>query len=809
VAALGTGLYTAAAAQAAKSAEERSAAAQAREEAAQHQAEEAQKKMTAAGRSAAEASTRAQAAQRAAREAEQVKLQAEQARSRAQAMAQQAVRQSALADVSRKQAEAASQAARRQSEASVQLVSNVFRTSVIPRLRRASSEAPAAGTELVTLVREEIEPVRTLNPSEYGALSAEILAEVSELMVAQLDTSNLTMAASIASQAAAIEQVSPASREFSRTLSALNQGRALSLHGKYDEAASAFQAALGTGSPGQSQDSATNRVRGAALLGLAEAHSKRGRTEQAAQAVNGCLAALPTLPQELGRLDVDGYDFKLLRAGCVTVGAGLEKDREAAFSKLNIAAADILDLRRVRPASPELERASFAVAAQFIKLVGEINEPPAGESASLQQLLEGLEDILGEEDPNATAGRLVRARQADPLADKTPLNLWLGAELLTDITMLAAKTEDSVSDSDMADLLRAGSRYEYLALVFQRRANPADEPLRAMISGSVDRYTGVLLMLQPKLSNQTMVFGNVDQQIKALQINNDLLGPRSQASAAARNALLKRAVEISEATQERMSQVRYTELDRYTAALTGAVGKLCEESGAVPAEGCERLAEVRREFADRAQALESTISDRVSRARLRQAVSVTWADAKGVALAGHDPLSCRTAVEGIVDSMAEDAPIVAVSARREGPSRLADVCQLRPGRYEWLAEWDGRVWLFESEANRKRFVADPWLWAPQFGGHDTIQLAAKPVLAQPGAGTDSPTIYGGYWGDRFYLFSQDPRSGGEMGSALRELSVNSAGANGAAARMMGVTAAAIRAAAANWVLAAQRRDPVR
>ena len=59
----------------------------------------------------------------------------------------------------------------------------------------------------------------------------------------------------------------------------------------------------------------------------------------------------------------------------------------------------------------------------------------------------------------------------------------------------------------------------------------------------------------------------------------------------------------------------------------------------------------------------------------------------GVAIEGHDPVAY------FVDG-----------APRQGQSELS-------------YEWNGATWLFASAENRKRFVAEPERYAPQYGGY--------------------------------------------------------------------------------------------
>lgn len=52
-----------------------------------------------------------------------------------------------------------------------------------------------------------------------------------------------------------------------------------------------------------------------------------------------------------------------------------------------------------------------------------------------------------------------------------------------------------------------------------------------------------------------------------------------------------------------------------------------------------------------------------------------------------------------------------------------------PGRPEVQAIHGGKVWYFQSEANRAAFLAGPALYIPAFGGHDPMGVAAGFAVA--------------------------------------------------------------------------------
>lgn len=45
------------------------------------------------------------------------------------------------------------------------------------------------------------------------------------------------------------------------------------------------------------------------------------------------------------------------------------------------------------------------------------------------------------------------------------------------------------------------------------------------------------------------------------------------------------------------------------------------------------------------------------------------------------------------------------------------------GNKAHAAEWKGATWLFSSEANRGRFLADPEAFAPRYGGYCSNQMS--------------------------------------------------------------------------------------
>jgi hypothetical protein len=78
---------------------------------------------------------------------------------------------------------------------------------------------------------------------------------------------------------------------------------------------------------------------------------------------------------------------------------------------------------------------------------------------------------------------------------------------------------------------------------------------------------------------------------------------------------------------------------------------------------------------------------------------------------------------------------------------FTDTAAMR-GEERFEAVHDGAVWRFRNEGNRAAFVSHPEIYAPQFGGHDPVDVArGKPVQGLPRLWT--------LHGQRLYLFASE------------------------------------------------------
>ena len=93
-----------------------------------------------------------------------------------------------------------------------------------------------------------------------------------------------------------------------------------------------------------------------------------------------------------------------------------------------------------------------------------------------------------------------------------------------------------------------------------------------------------------------------------------------------------------------------------------------------------------------------------------------WADPNGFALAGYDPVTCFDK-PGILERTASQARAPSAAAQSGEPNAPTS-CTLRKGRLGYPYTWNGRVWLFESDENRRLFRESSETYAPRLGGYD-------------------------------------------------------------------------------------------
>ena len=67
------------------------------------------------------------------------------------------------------------------------------------------------------------------------------------------------------------------------------------------------------------------------------------------------------------------------------------------------------------------------------------------------------------------------------------------------------------------------------------------------------------------------------------------------------------------------------------------------------------------------------------------------------------------------------------------------------GKREYEYVWSGVSWTFVSAANRAVFIADPEVYAPQYGGHGAL------AMARGFAAVSNPNVWAIY-SNRLYLF---------------------------------------------------------
>ncbi|HTG44857.1 MAG TPA: hypothetical protein VK633_10025, partial [Verrucomicrobiae bacterium] len=124
-----------------------------------------------------------------------------------------------------------------------------------------------------------------------------------------------------------------------------------------------------------------------------------------------------------------------------------------------------------------------------------------------------------------------------------------------------------------------------------------------------------------------------------------------------------------------------------------------------------------------------------------------WADSNGFALGGLDPVTCFDKI-GILARTANQARPGAAAAP-SGEANTSAACTLRKGRLGYSYVWNGRIWLFESEQNRRLFRESFETYAPRLGGYDIRAVQRLAKEKQNDGNVRGMTI-----GGRLYLTSQ-------------------------------------------------------
>ena len=74
------------------------------------------------------------------------------------------------------------------------------------------------------------------------------------------------------------------------------------------------------------------------------------------------------------------------------------------------------------------------------------------------------------------------------------------------------------------------------------------------------------------------------------------------------------------------------------------------------------------------------------------------------------------------------------------------------GKRQYEFVWQGVSWIFVSQANREVFMADPEVYAPQYGGHGAL------AMARGYASTSNPNIWAIYRDRLFFFYSYTARA---------------------------------------------------
>jgi YHS domain-containing protein len=721
----------------------------------------AEAQSAAAAKEATAARSRATLAQRQAESAEQVRRNAEETRRRAQVAAEAATKLSAqaqaaarLANQSRLAAESSRQQADRQRVLATTVSESVMYGVVVPGLRRASSQEPSMAAADIAMVTDLIMPLRDV-PGLYGYLDAEVQIERAELAAAALDTALLK------SLAESFRTVSadPAQPEYLRQVSLMQHhlanARRFSLQRNHGAAEAQFAQAM-SAAPQAASGGRQHHVigRGEAQLGRAETALALGDLSRADDMAVDCKRILEERP------DTFGFEADIFSVRCDIVRIATATNNQERLGRANAAAGRLLALEKDFPDALELRRAGTLLVLQFIRSV------PAAEQEGLE-LPENLEALMTnisanfsrEEEAESGENVLQLASRSKPeqegqegqdqaLASIALVDALYEATLLTQA--VAADT-DPTTDLVVDELEPASRRLRFVVGELLSRETEGDPAMRATVASSLDEYSRAYLSRLELQEPGATSIRDFERYGEALHLTNDLLGRRSDINLEARKSLLERAVDIVGLAEPQLPTLRYGEIPLYKDYLEKAVRNLCANAeAALDPQQCAPLYAAQQRF----EASASDVLQRLTaipRGGRAGRENLVWADNASVALAGFDPVSCILPTAAPAAAKAETTSKRFVLSGRAN-NVLSNICELRRGRYNLSAAWNGQLWLFESEANRQSFQRNPTSYLPSAGGH-----AAEALFGEdPELRKSADRAWVGIFQNRAFIFSRQP-----------------------------------------------------
>jgi hypothetical protein len=580
-------------------------------------------------------------------------------------------------------------------------------------------------------------------------------------------------------EAAAAASPALASLTLLRSEASIQTGRARLMMREYAPSDSAFLEAirLAEMSPAATADTrfaVAAAQHGRALVRLEWAEEGQARAVhrgEASAAADACVreanTAMPLIESDRENAAARQAElaWRLLKVQCLVAGAAAIDDDLQALSRLEAAAGEILNVRDAdEQALPSFSIARsnlFTAAARRMAMIQR-----AGALTGAPLRIDSLDRLWNE------------AQIGWPVIDRLPEDyipmfgsLYRGevleqAVMLTEYTRMRLPDYSPLFPPDRF-LRRADVFFQMLA-----REDYADNPVTALhVADALAQHNQVRLdLVQAARRGADFPAATVLDAVHSIITYELFLAKLPAGSAEARLAASHRlAQSLLEGLD--LTRVRYPQSSDLPVAISQLGVATCRPDSAVArTTECAALIGARDAALSLIMAQARRLAELTDEAR-RQGPPVPvnlWTDDRGIALAGYDPLTCdvlaslaRTGRMPRDASNPDAAPAAAAGASpaaEDSRSWSLVPCRLRRGYYQFAAAINGRVWLFENEANLRTFRRGRRSYAPELGGYDTLAMSAMQVRPIEGE------AYGGVSpGGRLYLF----RSNADLGSVRR------------------------------------------
>jgi len=563
-------------------------------------------------------------------------------------------------------------------------------------------------------VDEDMMVVRDVDPAAFATLEPELEKVHGDLLTYQLDTKQMLTAAeqslvtakqSMAETSRSEAGSEPKLRGALRAVQAETQiGRAAQLEGRSQDALAAFDRATSLMPAGRSEE--LSLARAEALYERASTLLENGQLRPAAEAAAQCRETA-SLAEQLApdAADDDPYgkaaqmksrpDFVIWRCQTI-VAAAAGTDAEASTGWQ--AAAAFYDEHNPN----ESEDVALARADMLFRY---FRRPGTAAGQKLPPGIEtvvnaSLKDILGDEDSDsgssATSGR--SAGDLYPLIALHRINFhneyvrwWLQQRSGAGLPRILA-------------IMNATNTMLYSASTERPSSGLIDAVSRAADS-YIANWIALERVVDTQVYEESVLPGAETAIRRQWQYLEETKGQGPNVETAARASRLRaQAVDLIEEGRSQQAPERFGRLARTG---HGFLNQLCSEKADLPSDAnCQRLGASMASVESSGAALAASLAASEPRHASKAATAVPVWTENGLALGGFDPVVCFNL---------KTTPDQDNAIRKGAESQRR--CILRKGRLQYGQRWDGQIWLFESDANRKLFVDSRGAQAPRFGGY--------------------------------------------------------------------------------------------